>query len=185
MEPGAGLHGRDLAILPAARTYAGCGNEVYGPAVTAERPDEDADADRDRDAAGRPRQARPRDALGRPLPYGATGVEPVPEDPLPPLATVDEAWRLVREGRPFSAHEVLEARWKAGPEGERDLWQGLAQICVGLTHLARGNVTGGRRLLDRGCGRIETYRATGGPEYGLQIPAILKCAREKTASGLG
>ncbi|MEW1808906.1 DUF309 domain-containing protein [Pseudarthrobacter sp. NPDC080039] len=37
-------------------------------------------------------------------------------------------------GRPFAAHEVLEARWKAGPAMERDLWQGLAQICVGLAH---------------------------------------------------
>ena len=33
--------------------------------------------DRDRDAAGRPRQSRPRDALGRPLPYGSPGVESV------------------------------------------------------------------------------------------------------------
>ena len=34
--------------------------------------------DRDRDEAGRARQARPRDELGRPLPYGETGVEPQP-----------------------------------------------------------------------------------------------------------
>jgi uncharacterized protein len=60
--------------------------------------------DRDRDTAGRPRQARPRDALGRPLPYGAAGVEPVSEDPLPPDETLAEARRLVEEGRPFSAH---------------------------------------------------------------------------------
>jgi hypothetical protein len=95
--------------------------------------------DRDRDAAGRPRQERPRDALGRPLPYGAIGVEPVSEEPLPPSQTLDLARSLVQEGRPFAAHEVLEARWKAGPDEERDLWQGLAQICVGLTHAARGN----------------------------------------------
>jgi hypothetical protein len=39
---------------------------------------------RDRDSAGRPRQARPRDAMGRPLRYGDPGgVEPVPEEPLP------------------------------------------------------------------------------------------------------
>lgn len=37
---------------------------------------------RDRDEEGRPRQARPRDKLGRPLPYGAEGVEPVSEEPL-------------------------------------------------------------------------------------------------------
>ena len=34
--------------------------------------------------------------------------------------------RLLRDGRPFHAHEVLEAAWKAGPPGERDLWQGGA-----------------------------------------------------------
>ena len=83
---------------------------------------------RDRDDAGRARQARPRDALGRPLPYGSTGVEPVPEVALSAQETLVAARRLVAQGRPFSAHEVLEARWKTGPSGERDLWQGLAQV---------------------------------------------------------
>lgn len=134
---------------------------------------------RDRDAAGRARQARPRDALGRPLPYGATGVEPVPEDPLPPDETVAEARRLVAEGRPFSAHEVLEARWKDGPEAERDLWQGLAQVCVGLTHALRGNAVGARRLVDRGTGRLEAYAATGGPTYDVDLAAVVACVREE------
>ena len=93
---------------------------------------------RDRDTKGRARQARPRDALGRPLPYGAEGVEPVSEAPLPPEETLKAARELVEAGRPFSAHEVLEARWKAGPTEERDLWQGLAQVCVAMTHAARG-----------------------------------------------
>ena len=135
-------------------------------------------AARDRDATGRPRQDRPRDALGRPLPYGATGVEPVPEDPLPPLESLATARALVEAGRPFAAHEVLEARWKAGPEAERDLWQGLAQICVGLTHAARGNTVGAARLLDRGATRLEAYDAGDGPRYGLDLPAIVACARE-------
>lgn len=138
--------------------------------------------DRDRDAAGRPRQERPRDALGRPLPYGAAGVEPVSEEPLPPVETLDVARRLVREGRPFSAHEVLEARWKAGPDEERDLWQGLAQICVGLTHAARGNRVGAARLLERGAGRLGDYHRSGGPTYGLDLTAIVACAREHAAT---
>ncbi len=54
---------------------------------------------RDRDAAGRPRQARPRDELGRPLPYGSPGVEPVPEQALPPEETVQVALTLVNAGR--------------------------------------------------------------------------------------
>lgn len=124
---------------------------------------------RDRDAQGRPRQARPRDELGRPLPYGADGVEPVSEDPLPPRETVRFAIDLLDQGRPFSAHEVFEARWKDGPGAEDDLWQGLAQLCVGLTHALRGNPTGAGRLLERGNGRLERYAAAGGPTYGLDL----------------
>jgi hypothetical protein len=139
-------------------------------------------SDRDRDGAGRPRQERPRDALGRPLPYGAKGVEPVSEEPLPPHETLAAAKALVEEGRPFSAHEVLEARWKAGPDDERDLWQGLAQLCVALTHAARGNEVGAHRLLDRGVDRLQQYAASEGPTYGLDLTAVVSCARDRVAS---
>jgi hypothetical protein len=135
---------------------------------------------RDRDVAGRARQARPRDALGRPMPYGASGVEPVSEEPLPPYETVAEARRLIAQGRPFSAHEVLEARWKDGPQEERHLWQGLAQICVGLTHAARGNAVGAGRLVERGAGRLEDYERTGGPTYGVDLAAVRECARKRS-----
>lgn len=132
---------------------------------------------RDRDAAGRARQSRPRDALGRPLPYGSVGVDPVSEEPLPARETIATARALVLSGRTFSAHEVLEARWKAGPDEERDLWQGLAQLCVGLTHAARGNQVGAERLLARAAGRLEQYGRTGGHTYGLDLPAVLRWAR--------
>jgi hypothetical protein len=138
---------------------------------------------RDRDEQGRPRQARPRDELGRPLPYGAQGVEPVPEDPLPPLETVRFAQELLGRGRPFSAHEVFEARWKDAPEEEHDLWQGLAQLCVGLTHALRGNATGAERLLERGHGRLERYAATGGPKYGLDLAAFRERIRREAGTG--
>lgn len=134
---------------------------------------------RDRDDAGRPRQARPRDELGRPLPYGAPGVEPVPEEALPPAETLAVARDLVAGGRPFAAHEVLEARWKAGPDEERDLWQGLAQICVGLTHAARGNRVGADRLLERGATRVDSYLAGGGPTYGLDLVEVTAWARRQ------
>jgi hypothetical protein len=133
---------------------------------------------RDRDQSGRPRQARPRDALGRPLPYGAEGVEPVSEEPLPPLETVAEARRLLAEARPFSAHEVLEARWKDCPEAERALWQGLAQLCVGLTHGARGNLVGARRLVERGAAHLDGYD---GPTYGVELAAVVACARDRVS----
>lgn len=110
---------------------------------------------RDRDSAGRPRNARPRDGLGRMLPHGAAGVEPVPDDlALDGGETLRWAQRLLDQGCPFQAHEVLEARWKTGPVQERDYWQGLAQAAVALTHLRRGNLTGARSLALRAQGKL-------------------------------
>jgi uncharacterized protein len=142
-------------------------------------------ADRDRDGQGRARQARPRDALGRPLPYGTPGVEPVSEDPLPAEETIDYAHLLLSQGRPFAAHEVYEARWKAGPQAERDLWQGLAQLCVGITHAERGNRTGALRLIGRAGGRLEDYALTGGPTYGLVLADIVKWIRDRESAAGG
>ncbi len=117
---------------------------------------------RDRDAAGRARNARPRDALGRPLPRGAAGTPSLATDAaLPPARALATAQRLLDAGRPFDAHEVLEAAWKAAPGAERDLWQGLAQLAVGLTHAKRGNATGAAALLRRGMKRLAEYPDVG------------------------
>src|SRR6185295_4373548 len=130
---------------------------------------------RDRDRRGRALNARPRDGLGRPLPRGSTGVERVPEDlVLPPNESLVEAQRLLDLGRPFHAHEVLEGTWKAAPPHERDLWQGLAQLAVGLTHLARGNRTGAVTLLRRGAARIAPYDDS---PYDIDVPALVSFAR--------
>ncbi|KUF18350.1 DUF309 domain-containing protein [Streptomyces silvensis] len=140
---------------------------------------------RDRDAEGRARNARPRDGLGRPLPYGAEGVERQPEGVVrAPRESVAEAQALLDAGRPFHAHEVFEDAWKSGPEEERGLWQGLAQIAVGLTHAARGNTKGGARLLLRGAGAVSGWA---GDEpgrqqpYGIGVPGVVAWARELAA----
>lgn len=112
-------------------------------------------AARDRDDSGRPRSTRPRDALGRPLPYGSEGVARIPDDlELSADETLVYAQDLLDRGQAFSAHEVLEAAWKNGPEHERALWQGLAQLAVGITHVQRGNRTGAAALLRRASGRL-------------------------------
>ncbi|WP_217145892.1 DUF309 domain-containing protein [Streptomyces sp. AC627_RSS907] len=131
---------------------------------------------RDRDDQGRARNARPRDGLGRPLPYGAAGVPRQPEGVVrAPGETVAEAQRLLDEGKPFHAHEVFEDAWKSGPEEERELWRGLAQLAVGLTHAARGNATGGARLLRRGAGSVTRWAASAaGRErpYGMDLDGV-------------
>ena len=133
--------------------------------------------DRERDQSGRPRNARPRDALGRPLPRGGSGVAGVPDElVLAPDESLREAQRLLDEGRPFHAHEVLEATWKAAPADERDLWQGLAQLAVGLTHALRGNKVGAAKLLRRGAGRISGY-ADARP-HDIDISGLLSWAEE-------
>lgn len=129
---------------------------------------------RDRDDEGRARSARPRDGLGRPLPYGAPGVERQPEGVVRSAAeTVREAQRLLDAGMPFHAHEVFEDAWKSGPEGEAPLWRGLAQLAVGLTHAARGNAVGGARLLRRGAVSLAGQEA-----YGIDVPGLIDWARE-------
>lgn len=135
---------------------------------------------RDRDSEGRARSARPRDGLGRPLPYGAAGVERQPEGVLrTPEQTVTEAQALLDDGKPFHAHEVFEDAWKSGPDRERTLWRGLAQLAVGLTHAARGNVTGGARLLRRGAGAVEEWASGAGARpYGMDLAGLTAWARE-------
>lgn len=106
--------------------------------------------ERDRDESGRPRSARPRDALGRPLPPGSQGVPRIPDDlVLAPAETLAYAQDLLDRGLAFNAHEVLEAAWKNGPAEEQALWQGLTQLAVGITHAQRGNVKGATTLLSR------------------------------------
>jgi uncharacterized protein len=134
-------------------------------------------ATRDRDPAGRARNSRPRDALGRPLPRDAAGEPQLPDQlALAPDAALDLAQQLIDSGRVFSAHEVLEASWKAAPPAERALWQGLAQVAVGLTHAQRGNAGGAAALLRRGAQRVAGYAAS--PPYGIDAGQVASRATE-------
>ncbi|MDQ1735243.1 MAG: uncharacterized protein QOH56_1494 [Pseudonocardiales bacterium] len=135
---------------------------------------------RDRDRAGRARSGRPRDGLGRPLPYGVPGVQRAPEGVVrPPRESLETAQRLLDDGKPFHAHEVLEDAWKSAPDGERELWRGLAQLAVGLTHAARGNRAGAVSLLNRGAASIDPY--AGEQVHGMDIGRIVAWSRALAA----
>jgi uncharacterized protein len=156
----------------------------------AERPRAGPVTDRDRDRAGRPRNARPRDALGRPLPRSAPppATAAVPAD-LTPSESAGIGGSLLLEGDPFQAHEIFEDAWKSAPGPERDLWQGLAQVAVGLTHARRGNERGAVALLTRGAGRLRDYAAraeapahAGTPlPYGIDVAFVVTRAGELAA----
>jgi predicted metal-dependent hydrolase len=127
---------------------------------------------RDRDDAGRPLNARPRDALGRPLPYGSRGVPRLPDDvDSSPADSLAHAQDLLDRGLAFNAHEVLEAAWKSSPADEKPLWQGLAQLAVGITHVQRGNVGGAMVVLRRAADRLG---AVGRPvPHGVDVPRLI------------
>lgn len=132
-------------------------------------------ARRDRNREGRPQNARPRDATGRPLPREAAGDPDLVRDPE---GTAEELLELGVEhfnaGRYFQAHECWETAWHPSPPEERDFWQGITQIAVGYTHRARGNANGAVTLLRRGVERCEPYR----PIFrGLELDRLVEDAR--------
>ncbi|MGH8861065.1 MAG: DUF309 domain-containing protein [Jatrophihabitantaceae bacterium] len=133
--------------------------------------------DRDRDAAGRPRNARPRDGLGRPLTHGSPGVPRQPEGVVRrPEQTLIEAQRLLDNGRPFHAHEVFEDAWKSAQGGDAELWKALAQLAVAITHQLRGNHAGAARLLQRAAEGLQPFVAD--PPYGLALEQLHDWARD-------
>ncbi|MEU5406193.1 DUF309 domain-containing protein [Nocardia asteroides] len=137
---------------------------------------------RDRDAAGRARNDRPRDRLGRPLPPGSAGVARIPDDlELGPQQTLTFAQQLLDDGLAFNAHEVLEAAWKNGPVAERMLWQGLAQYAVGITHIQRGNAKGAGTLLRRASERLGAYPANA-QQHGVDRAGLVAHARTLLAA---
>jgi uncharacterized protein len=108
----------------------------------------------------------PRDAQG--------GVERVPDRlDLPLPETIDLAQHYLDAGQPFHAHEVLEALWKQRSAVERELWQGLAQIAVGLTHAMRGNTKGAEALLRRGSDQVTAYT---GDQQGVDVRGVTEAA---------
>lgn len=134
--------------------------------------------DRDRDLSGRPRSARPRDGLGRPLPHGAPGVARQPEGVArTPEQTLQEAQYLLDAGRPFHAHEVFEDAWKAARDAPTaSLWKALAQLAVGCTHQLRGNQVGATRLLHRAAAGLAAHLETA--PYDVNVAQLMSWARQ-------
>ncbi len=127
---------------------------------------------------------RGRDRFGRPVPLDSPdALSDVPEQALPDDDALALAQALLDEDRAFAAHEVLEASWKAAAPERREVWQGLAQVCVGVTHLQRGNVVGAVRLLQRGAGRLDEVPRL--RDWALQLAAEVEAGLRDPWAGAG
>lgn len=102
---------------------------------------------------------RPRDRLGRPLPWEAEGELDLEDFDSLSLAENHELGRRhARAGRWFPAHEAWETAWKQARETEEsELFKGLSQMGAGYVHLLRGNAHGAATLLRRAARRIGDY----------------------------
>src|SRR5918996_3150442 len=113
---------------------------------------------------GRPTETRnkperPRDRLGRPLPWEAEGeLELEDFDSLSLEENHELGRRHARAGTWFPAHEAWETAWKqARDTDEAELFKGLSQMGAGYVHLMRGNAHGAATLLRRAARRIAAY----------------------------
>jgi hypothetical protein len=134
---------------------------------------------RDRDETGRPHNARPRDSTGRPLPRDTDAANAGDPPAMPPHEAIDVAAELLANGLAFRAHEVFEAVWKS-TDVDRELWRGLAQLAVGVTHAQRGNATGSRALLLRSAESLQPW--AGRTPYGLDIDGLRSWAERAARS---
>ena len=98
-----------------------------------------------------------------------------------PDEALTEAQRLLDDGLPFHAHEVLEDAWKATTGPERELWRGLAQLAVGVTHAARGNPSGAATLLERAARNLVPFAED--PPHGVDVAGLIVWARAVDPAG--
>jgi hypothetical protein len=124
---------------------------------------------------------RPRDRLGRPLPWGSES-EIVLED-FESLS-LDENHELgrghARAGRWFAAHEAWETAWKQARDTEdAEFFKGLSQLGAGYTHLLRGNAHGAATLMRRAAGRIGRYPSG---HHGVDTVAVSRAAEADAAA---
>src|SRR3954464_16103360 len=97
----------------------------------------------------RQKPERPRDELGRPLPWDTPTRLHLPDFDAMSTEENDRAARKFLVDRNFfGAHEAWETAWKQSKgTGDEELFKGLSQLGAGYVHLLRGNANGATRLM--------------------------------------
>jgi uncharacterized protein len=68
-----------------------------------------------------------------------------------------EGINFFNSGRYFEAHEAWEDLWRKTRGPLRLFYQGLVQAAVGMHHLSRGNMNGGRAQLTKSISKLSEY----------------------------
>jgi hypothetical protein len=124
---------------------------------------------------------RPRDRLGRPLPFASDRGRHAPTVPVAmrsPAETLRVATEYFNAGLPFHAHEVFEQQWRATSGPDRIGWRALAQFGAAVTQLLRGNDVGGNRLLERAA--LGLSDSAGLETTGLDVAGLIRWCRDAT-----
>jgi uncharacterized protein len=124
-----------------------------------------------------PRQKtkRPRDDLGRPLPWDSENQLHLEDfDSLPLEENHGLGSDHFNAGRFFPAHEAWETAWKqAKGTDDEEFFKGLSQLGAGYVHYRRGNSHGTFTLLRRAVRRIAPY----GPHHqGINVESLVATA---------
>lgn len=134
-----------------------------------------AKPNRPRNPDAPPKPGRPRDELGRPLPFGAEGRLAMEDfDSLSLERNHELGIEHFNAGRFFPAHEAWETCWKqAKGTPDAEFFKGLSQLGAGYVHLQRANAHGAFTLLRRAAGRLSAYP---GEHYGVDTGKLSAAA---------
>ena len=132
------------------------------PPASAERPRRDPPS---------PKPERPRDELGRPLPWSEPTRLHLEDFDSMPVAQNHRLGIEYFDGRRFfPAHEAWETCWKQSKgTPDEEFFKGLSQLGAGYTHYLRGNPHGTFTLLRRGGTRVSAYAS---PHLGVDGEAL-------------
>ena len=73
------------------------------------------------------------------------------------MIDISEGVLLFNECDFFSAHDFFEEIWMDSSSSEKEFFQGLVQISVGLYHLICGNLKGAKSQLTKGKVKLEKF----------------------------
>src|SRR3954447_15040654 len=129
----------------------------------------------------RQKPERPRDELGRPLPWDAQTRLRLPDFDAMSTEENDRAARKFLVDRNFfGAHEAWETAWKQSKgTGDEEFFKGLSQLGAGYVHLLRGNAHGAVTLLRRAESRVGRYPKG---HRGIDGPAVAAMAERDAAA---